>query len=233
MTLEKLKALLEAGSITQEEFDELAKTVKDPEPTDPIPTDPEPTDPEPTDPDPDEAAKRRYQAQLDREMAKERREKAELKRKLERLENKFLTEEQKKQREFEEKQRELEEQRRELTLEKNKMYAVKSMKKANINDSEEAMLIMEKLVSSCEDETEIDEMIELLKAWRDKDVAKGVETEVTKRFKDGAYTPKKGNELNGGVNPWKAEQLNLTKQMEIEASNPELAAQLMAAAGVK
>ena len=57
--------------------------------------------------------------------------------------------------------------------------------------------------------------------------------EVNKRFKENGYTPKKGAELNGGVNPYTKEQFNLTKQMEIENTNPELAAQLKAAAGVK
>ena len=41
MTLEKLKKLLADGTITQEEFDELAKTVKAPEPAE-LTTDPEP-----------------------------------------------------------------------------------------------------------------------------------------------------------------------------------------------
>ena len=226
MTIEKPKALLDAGSITQEEFDQMAQAIgeTDPEPTaDPAP---EP-DPEPT-PEPDEAAKRRYQAQLDREMAKERKEKAELKRKLERLENKILTEEEKKQREFEEQQRELEEQRKELILEKNKMYAVKSMKKANISDSEEAMLLMERLVASCVDEADIDDAIELLKAWKEKDVA----AEVDKRFKSAGYTPKQGSNTNGGKNPWAKGQENFTEQMRIEATDPDTAAKLKAAAGV-
>ena len=224
MNIEKLKALLDAGSITQEEYDAIAKTIAD---TDPI-ADPEP-DPEP-EPEPKPSMdEKMFQAKLEREMAKERKEKAELKRKLERLENKFLTEEQKKQQEFEEQQRELEEQRKELMLEKNKMYAVKAMKKANINDSEESMLLMERLVASCADEAEIDDVIDLLKAWKDKDVA----AEVDKRFKSAGYTPKQSSSLNGGKNPWAKEQWNFTDQMSIEANNPELAAQLRAAAGVK
>ena len=228
MTVEKLKELLESGAITQDEFDTMVKAIEgtnDPTP-DPDPT-PEP-DPDPT-PEPDDAASRLRQAEIDKAMAKERKEKAELKRKVERLENKLLTEEEKQQKKFEEQQAELEEQRKELMYEKNKMYAVKAMTKANINNSEEATLLMEKLVAACEDETEIDDMIELLKAWKDKDVA----AEVDKRFKQGGHIPKKSENLNGGVNPWKEETFNLTEQIRLLNNDPETAAKLKAAAGVK
>lgn len=232
MTIEKLKELLESGAITQEEYDTMAKAIDDVDPdpnTDPN-VDPDPNkDPEPK-ADPEDVTKsRRFQAELDKKMASERKKNAELQRKVERLEKKILNEEDLKQEEFEKQQQELEEQRRELKIEKNKMYAVKSMQKAEINNSDEAMSLMEKLVTVCEDETEIDEMIDLLKAWKEKDVT----AEVNKRFKDSGYTPKKGADLNGGVNPWKKGQENITQQMNIEATNPELAAKLKAAAGVK
>ncbi len=226
MTLEKLKTLLEAGSITQEEFDEMAKNVKEPDPA--PPAEPEP-DPDPTLDGKNDDLDKLIQSKFDRAMAKERKEKAELKKQLERLQKKMLTEEETKQLEFEEQQKELEEQKRELTREKNKMYAVKSMKKANVADTEETMLLIERLVSACEDETEIDETITLLKAWHDK----SVKAEVDKRFKENGYTPTKSGSLNNGVNPYTKEQYNFTEQMKIEINNPELAAQLKAAAGVK
>lgn len=229
MNLEKLKSLLESGAITQEEFDEMAKNIKEPEPTqDPDPT-PDPTPDHEPDPDPTPGIDKVFQAKLDRAMAKERKEKAEIKRQLERLQKKMLTDEEAKQLEFENQQRELEEQRKELTIEKNKMYAIKSMKKANISDNEETMSVIEKLVVSCEDETDIDDTVALLKSWFDK----AVKAEVDKRFKESGYTPKPGNTLNGGKNPYTKEQFNLSEQMRIEIENPELAAQLKAAAGVK
>lgn len=230
MTLEKLKALLEAGSITQEEFDEMAKNINT-EPT----SDPEPVaDPEPeTD---EEKVARLVQSQMDKALAKERKERAaaskenaELKKQLERLKRERMTEEEEKQLEFEEQQKELEEQRRELKLEKNKMYAVKAMKKASISDTEETMDLIEKLVVTCEDETDIDDIISMLKAWHDK----SVKAEVEKRFKDNGYVPKKADNLNNGVNPYTKEQWNYTAQNDLEYNNPELAAQLKAAAGVK
>lgn len=226
MTLEKLKELLESGAITQEEFDAMAKAVEvEPEPTPEPETTPEP-EPEPK---PDDKLEKLIQSKIDRALAQERKEKADYKRRLENLQKKMLTDDEKKELELKQQKEEIEEQRKALALEQNKMYAVKSMKKNNISDSEEAMLLMEKLVSACEDEAEIDEMIELLKAWKDKDVA----AEVDKRFKAGGYTPKKADNLNGGVNPWKAESFNLTEQMKIETSDPALAQKLMQAAGVK
>lgn len=224
MTIEKLKELLEAGNITQDEYDAMAKSLEEPAEKEPV--DPDPTEPKETE---DEKFNKLFQAKFDRAMAQERKEKAELKKKLENLQKKMLTDEEKKQYEFEQQQQELEEQRKELMLEKNKMYAVKAMKKAEISDTEEAMMVIEKLVAACADETEIDEMVTLLKAWKEKDVA----AEVNKRFKDNGREPKKSDTLNGGVNPYKKETFNITEQMKLEISNPELAAQLRAAAGVK
>ena len=226
MTLEKLKELLESGAITQEEFDEMAESIGGK--VDPTP------DPTPNpDPDPDDLEKKIRQSEIDRALAKERKEKAEYKRKLESMQKKYLSEEERRKEDFDRQKKEFEEQKRELALEKNKMYGVKSLQKAKIDKSDEAMALMEKLVATCEDETEVEEVINLMKAWRDKDVAKGVEEEVNKRFEEGGYTPKKSDSLNGGVNPWKAEQFNFTMQMNIEATNPELAKQLKTAAGVK
>lgn len=225
MTLDELKKLLESGAVTQEQYTEMVKALglENPEP-EPAP------EPEPNpEPEPDDKFDKLFQSKFDRAMAKERKEKADLKKQLERLQKKMLTEEEAKQLEFEEQQKELEEQRKELMLEKNKMYAVKAMKKANINDTEDTMSVIEKLVVSCEDETDIDEAIALLKSWHEK----AVKAEVDRRFKEGGYTPKQGSNLNGGVNPWAKGQENLTEQMRITIESPDLAKQLQAAAGVK
>lgn len=225
MTIEKLKELLESGAITQEEFDEMAKNFEpapNPEPNpEPAPKDPEPTD--------DEKFEKLFQSKFDRAMAQERKKTAELQKKYDRLQKQMLTEDEAKQLEIEEQKKEIEEQRRALTLEKNKMYAVKAMKKAEISDSEETVALIEKLVVSCEDELDIDDTIKVLKSWYEK----GVKAEVDRRFKQDGYTPKKSETLNGGVNPFAEGQINLTEQMRIEATNPELAKQLKAMAGVK
>lgn len=234
MDLKRLKELLENGVISQDEFDAMAKSINETETNETEQeetTETETTETKEKNDDTDDLSKfeKLIQSKIDRALAKERKDKAEFKRKYENLQKKMLTDDEKKELEFKQQQQEIEEQRKELMLEKNKMYAVKSMKKANISDSEEAMLLMEKLVSACEDEAEIDETIELLKAWKDKDVA----AEVDKRFKTGGHVPKKADNLNGGVNPWKAESFNLTEQMRIETADPSLAQKLMQAAGVK
>ena len=221
MTAEKLKELLENGAITQEEFDEMIKNIKDPEP----PADPEPK----ADPDNDaaEALKRMRQAEIDRALAKERKEKAELKKQLERMSKKYLSEEDRRQKELEEEREQFEKERKEFELEKRKTYALKALKKAEADDSEEALLLLEKLVVACEDETEIDDTIALLKTIFEKRDKKTV----NKIYKENGYTPKKGAELNGGKNPYL--DGNLTEQMALELKDPEMAAKLKAAAGVK
>lgn len=232
MNMEKLQALLAAGGITQEAFDDLVKDMNL-EPT----VEPEPVI-EPTEPkkevELDETIEKLLQSKIDKALSQERKEKAlekktnaELKKQIERLQKKMMTDEEAKQMEFEEQQRELEEQRRELTLEKNKMYAVKALKKAEISDTEETLALVERLVVSCEHETDIDDLVTILKDWNEK----SVKAEVEKRFRANGYTPKSSDSLNGGVNPFKKETFNLTEQIRITNDNPELAAKLRAAAG--
>lgn len=233
MNLERLRELLASGAITQEEFDNLSKdmAVETTVETDPV-TEPA-TEPK-AEVELDETIEKLLQSKLDKALAQERKEKAqekktnaELKKQIERLQKKMMTEEEAKQLEFEEQQRELEEQRKELTLEKNKMYAVKALKKAEISDTEETLALMERLVVSCADETDIDDLVTMLKDWHEK----SVKAEVDKRFKANGYTPKVSDSLNGGVNPFKKETFNLTEQIRITNDNPELAAKLRAAAG--
>lgn len=107
------------------------------------------------------------------------------------------------------------------------MYAVKAIKEAGLDDGSDVSLSLVDFVMG-EDETAINEKV---KAFKDL-FEKAVKTEVEKRFKENGYTPKQSTSLNGGVNPYMKEQFNLTKQMELETTNPELAAQLKAAAGV-
>ena len=231
MTAEKLKALLEAGSITQEEFDELIKNVKDPEPTDPEPTDPEPTDPkaEPIDYD---KLERIVQARVDKAMAAERKEKAQLKQQLEKERKAKLTEDELKQIEIEEREKTIAEREKAMLEKENRLYAIKAIKEAGLDDGSDISLSLVEFVMG-EDETDIDGKVQAFKELFNKAVDKAVTAEVNKRFKDGGYTPKKSAELNGGVNPFKTETFNLTEQIRIINENPELAAQLKAAAGVK
>lgn len=226
MTLEKLKALLEAGSITQEEFDEMAKNVKEPEPT----PDPEPS----TDDDPKQEPidydklDKIIQSRVDKQMAAERKKNADLEKKLKNLQQAKLTDEELKNIEIEEKEKAIAEREKAITEKENKLIAVKAIKEAGLDDGSDTALSLVDFVMG-EDENEIKTKVKAFKELFDK----AVTAEVNKRFKENGYTPKKGENLNGGVNPYTREQFNLTKQMELENTNPELAAQLKAAAGVK
>lgn len=226
MTLEKLQALLDSGAITQEEFDEMAKQIE-PAPTDPTP----PQDPEPpTDPKPDDDLAKLdkiVQSRLDKAMAQERKKSADLKKQLERLQRAKLTDDELKQIEIEEKEQAIAEREKAITEKENRLYAVKAIKEAGLDDGSDVSLSLVDFVMG-EDETAINEKV---KAFKDL-FEKAVKAEVDKRFKENGYTPQQGTQLNGGVNPYTKEQFNLTKQMELETTNPELASQLKAAAGV-
>lgn len=226
MTKEKLEALLKAGSITQEEFDEMIENVKEPEPElDPEPnSDPEP-DHEPIDYD---KLDKILQARVDKAMAQERKEKARLKKQLENLQKSKLTDDELKQIEIEEKEQAIAEREKAIIDKENRLYAVKAIKEAGLDDGSDISLSLVDFVMG-EDETEINGKVKAFKELFDK----AVTAEVNKRFKEQGYTPKQGSNLNGGKNPYSKEQFSLTEQMQLEINNPELAAQLKAAAGVK
>lgn len=218
MTLEKLKELLESGAITQEEFDDLAKTFEQDPPTDPVPVD--------GGIDYDKLEKI-IQSRVDTQMAAERKKNAELKKRYENLQKAKMTDDELKQAELDERDKAIEERERAITEKENRMYAVKAIQKAGLNDGgDNALEIIDFVMGA--DESEIDARTKAFKALFDRMVA----AEVDKRFKEGGRIPNAGTSLNGGKNPYMKNQWNLTEQMVIESTNPELAKQLQAAAGV-
>lgn len=225
MTIEKLNALLESGSITQEEFDELSKNATTPEPT----NDPEPTpEPEPKNESIDyDKLERIIQARVDKAMAAERKDKADLKRQLEQERRANKTDAELKQIEIEERDKALAEREKALLDKENRLYAVKAIKEAGLDDGGDISLSLVDFVMG-EDEIAINDKVKAFKELFDK----AVKAEVDKRFKENGRIPKKGTDANGGVNPFKKETLNLTKQIEILNTNPELAARLKAEAGI-
>lgn len=228
MTLEKLKKLLADGVITQEEFDELAKNVKNaPAPEDD--TEPKPDDSELSKNDVDyDKLDKIIQARVDKEMAAERKKTADYKKKLDRLQQEKLTDEELKKIELENKENEIAEREKAIADKENRLFAVKAIKEAGLDDGSDTALSLVDFVMGT-DETEITSKVKAFKELFDK----AVTAEVNKRFKEAGYTPKKGETLNNGVNPYTKEQFNLTEQMKLESTNPELAAKLKAAAGVK
>ncbi len=228
MTLEKLKKLLADGTITQEEFDELAKNAKD-APASKNDPEPKPDDNELPKNDIDyDKLDKIIQARVDKEMAAERKKTADIKKQLERLQQEKLTNEELKNIELENKEKEIAEREKAMTDKENRLFAVKAIKEAGLDDGSDTALSLVDFVMGV-DETEIKSKVKAFKELFDKAVA----AEVNKRFKEAGYTPKKGETLNNGVNPYTKEQFNLTEQMKLESTNPELAAQLKAAAGVK
>lgn len=226
MSIEKLKELLESGAITQEEYDEMAAKLeieKDPEPS----NDPEPkNEPEPIDYD---KLEKIVQARVDKAMAAERKEKAQLKQQLEKERKANMTEAELKQIEIEEREKTIAEREKTMQDRENKLYAIKAIKEAGLDDGSDTSLSLVDFVMG-ENETEIDGKVQAFKDLFNKAVNKAVEAEVQKRFEKGGYVPKKSETLNGGVNPYKKETFNLTEQMKLESTKPELAAQLKAAA---
>lgn len=226
MKLKKLKELLEKGSITQEEYDEMAKNA---EPDDP-PADPPKNDPPKDDPpagdDPDKKLEKMIQAAVDRATNKLGNENKNLKEKLDAERKKNLSAEELKQVELQEKETELAKKEQEIKDKENRMYAIKALKKAELDDGSEDTLDLVDFVLG-EDETAINLKVKALQKFAQR---------VAKNTTDGIYRangrePGKGNAGGAKDNPWSKDSWNLTKQMELEISNPELAKTLKSSAG--
>lgn len=227
MTKEKLQSLLDNGAITQEEFDEMVKNIADPEPA---PT-PEPTpepEPEPAPAQFDMATiDKLVQSRVDKLMAPERKKSAETEKKYKALQKQLLTADEIKQAEIAEKEQALAAREKELQDRLNREIAQKALREAGLDDGSETAFALADFVMG-DDEDEIKTKVASLKELIDKFVT----AEVNKRFKENGRTPKQSSNLNGGKNPYKAETFNLTEQMSLETTNPELAKKLQAEAGV-
>lgn len=235
MKLARLKELLEAGTISQEEFDTLAKTAEpddtadNAEQTETTETETPDTDEKQTEPVIDyDKLDKIIQARVDKVTAKLGKEKADLQRQLKREREARLSDDELKQLEMAEKEKALEEREKALTERQNREYAQKSLREAGLDDGSETAFALVDFVMGA-DETEIDSKVKSFKELFNK----AVTAAVNKRFKDNGYTPKKSDNLNGGKNPYMKDQFSLTEQMQLEATNPELAKQLQAAAGIK
>lgn len=235
MKLARLKELLEAGTISQEEFDTLAKTAEpddttdNAEQTETTETETPDTDEKQTEPVIDyDKLDKIIQARVDKVTAKLGKEKADLQRQLKREREARLSDDELKQLEMAEKEKALEEREKALTDKMNREYAQKSLREAGLDDGSETAFALVDFVMGA-DEAEIDCKVKSFKELFNK----AVTAAVNKRFKDSGYTPKKSDTLNGGKNPYMKDQFSLTEQMQLEATNPELAKQLQAAAGIK
>lgn len=223
MTLEKLKKLLADKVIDEADYREMLEKygLKDESDEDPLSGLDEKTK---------AAIQKMIQSERDRtanRLGNEKKTELEaLQKQLDELKKTKLTEDERAKLEQEQKQQELEKERREFALLRNKYTAAQKLQAAGFDSSED---VVDLVIGKDTDATEKN-----VRALQDL-VNKLVKAEVEKRFKDSGREPGHGNGGTGGGsdNPWKAGSINYTKQMEIEATDPDRAKLLKAAAGVK
>lgn len=227
MDLEELKKMLEEGKITQAQFESMVKALG-------LDTD-EPDKDEPDKDEPDDKGgldekliEKKIQQAVDRATNKLGNENKKLRESLDKLKKEKLTEEELKALEDAEKEKTLAEREAAVKAAENRMYAIKAIKKAGLDDGSETALEILEVINGKDEET-IDANIKALKAVIDK----LVKAEVDKTFKENGRNPDKGGSGGNGENPYLPDSFNLTKQMELETNNPELAKKLKAAAGLK
>lgn len=225
MNIDELKALLAAGKITKEQFTAMAKAL-DPDYQEAEPT-PEPDKtPEPV-PDPDPDIEKMVQRAVDRATNKLGNENKKLRQQLDALKKAKLTEDEAADLNRQEREEALAERERALQEKENRLYAIKTIKAAGLDDgSDTALELVDFVMGSSEEDIQA-----RVKAFGGL-VKKFVKAEVDKTFKQHGRDPEQGT---GGStkNPWAKDTYNITQQMQLELTNPELAKQLKAAAGVK
>lgn len=225
MTLEKLKELLEVGTITQEQFTELCEKYgfevsgED---------EPEEEEKPPAAPEQNPDIETMIQKAIDRATNKLGNDNKKLREQLEKLKKDKLTTEEQAELDRQEREQELLDREQKVRDSEIQMHAVKAIKKAGLDDGSETALDILALVKG-KDEDSTDANVKALKALVDK----MVKAKVDATFKAGGRTPETGAEGGGEDNPWSPNSFNLTKQMELEASDPAKAKVLKAAAGIK
>ena len=224
MTLEELKALLESGAITRAQYEAMCKQFGyEIEPEDNPEDDKGGAEPPALD---QKLIEKQIQQAVDRATNKIGNENKKLREELETLRKEKLTAAELKELEDAEKEKDLADREAAVKAAENKLYAITAIKKAGLDDGSETALEILSLVNASDTE-DIDKNITALKGLVDK----LVKAEVEKTFKGAGRNVEKGAAGGTGDNPYMDSTYNLTKQMELEANNPELAKKLKAAAG--
>ena len=230
MNFEELKALLKSGAITQAQFQAMCEKFGfEPEVEEEADGEGEDKENSKDKEEPDETEKlleKKIQQAVDRATNKLGNDNKALRKELEKLRKEKLSAEELKVLEDEEKEKALAEREAAVLQAENKLYAVKAIKAAGLDDGSETALDILTLVNGA-DETTIDANIKALKTLVDK----LVKAEVKKIFKDNGRIIENGGGGGGENNPYAKESFNLSKQMELEISNPQLAKKLKMAAG--
>lgn len=218
MNKEKLDALLASGSITQEEYEDMLSKLEL--------TDPNGAEPPKVEEIDDEKLEKLIQAKVDKITSKLGKEKADLQKQVDKLKKEKLTEDEIKQLELSEKEQAIAERERALLEKENRLYAIKAIKAAGLDDGSDKSLELVEFVLG-DDTTQIDERVKAFGAL----VKKFAQSEIDRTFKENGRNPNASVKSKSGNNPYAKETFNLTEQMKLEIENPELAAQLKAAAG--
>lgn len=219
MTIDELKQMLEEGKITKEQFKAMALAI-DPDYKD------EEDDPEPKKKEEPDIEKLIQQA-VDRATNKLGNDNKRLREELDKIKAEKLTAEERAELEKKHEREQFELERAEFLAEKNKLYAIKAIKAAGLDDGSDKSLELVDFVL-CSEEQEIDARV---KAFGDL-VKKFVAAEVEKTFKDNGRNPGKGSSGGAEKNPYSKDHWNLTEQWKLEANDPEKAKRLQAAAQV-
>ena len=224
MNKEKLDALLANGSISQEEYDQMSAMLGGNDNVQSQEGQEEMQAQEKID-FTKEALKKLIQSEVDKVRTKYSNEKANLQKELDKLKKEKMTEEEIKQLEITEKEKTLAERERALLEKENRLYAIKAIKTAGLDDGSDISLELIDFVMADSEE----EIATKVKAFGNL-VKKFVTAEVDKRFKANGRTPSSGSTSSGNNNPFSKEHFNLTQQMQLFKENPELANQLQAQA---
>lgn len=224
MSMEELKKLLSEGKITQEQFDAMAKAI-DPEYA---PKPPEKEPPKPETPPPELDIEKLIQQAVDRATNKLGNDNKKLRGQLEALKKEKLSAEELRDLEIQNREQDIAEREKSLQEKENRLYAIKAIKKAGLDDGSDVSLELVDFVLASAP-ADIDARIQAF----DKLLKKLVKAEVEKTFRANGRNPQSGSSAARTVNPYAKDTFNLSEQMKLEMENPELAKQLQAMAASK
>lgn len=226
MTIDELNKLLEEGTITQEQFTIMADMISPNDAAEPEQPTREADGTEEAGNDPQPDIEQLIQRAVDRATNKLGNENKKLRGQLENIRKTKLTEAEAAELERKEREAELEERERALLEKENRLYAIRAIKTAGLDDGSSTALELVDFVMS-QDQNEIDGKV---KAFGQL-IKRFVQAEVDRTFKANGRTPQAGNPAAKGNNPYAKETMNITEQMALELKDPALAKQLRAAAG--
>ena len=175
----------------------------------------------------EEELNRRIQSAVDRATCKLGNEKKKLEEQLSELKKKQMTEAERQAFDLSEREKALAEKEAKIAEQENRLYAIKALKKAGLDDGTDASLELTEFVLGKDPEA-IDSRVKAFQSLLNKMVF----AEVAKTFKSNGGNPAKGTSAPGVENPYRKETFNFTKQLELESTQPDLAKQLRAQAGL-